>query len=247
MIKLYNTWKKVKDIFAKPKLKVYFGKWKNDPNLPVWRTGYPVYICRRKNLLKNCYFLKTGVSIVTGTRTLKWGAEEYETKVYETTYHKLPGDLRVGQYMWNRNIRKKLKRWHLGWVKPVMYLPVWTRFKIINFDVGWKTKWDDIRYEFPPQFSIIGFGLSLTFTLHEPLHTKYSSDDTYWEAVLTHLYMNKTGELKETVEQCGWWKRLEEDVYYFGVRPTYITQTKMNEYYAAISEIKAQNNDKTLA
>ena len=246
MIKVYRTWEKVKDTFVKPSLKVYFGKWKNDPNLPVWRRGPAIYLCRRKNLIKNCYLLKTGVIIQTGTKIMKWGAKEYEAKVYENTYHKLPNGLSSGQYMWNRNIRKKLKKWHLDWIKPVMYLPSWMRFKIINFDVGWKTKWDDVRYEFPPQFSIIGFGLSLTFTLHCPIKSEYSSDDSYWESILTHLYTNKSGELEETIEQIGIWQEHGVDVAYFALRPTYIVHDRQPEYYAAISEIKAKNTDKTI-
>lgn len=246
MIKLYRTWEKVKDLFVKPSLKVYFGKWKNDPNLPVWRRGPAVYFCRRKNLIKNCYSLKAGVIIQTGTKIMKWGSKEYETRIMETTYHKLPGGLKSGRYMWNRNIRKKLKKWHLDWIKPVMYLPSWMCFKIINLDVGWKTKWDDVRYEFPPQFSIIAFGLSLTFTLHCPIKSKYSSDDSYWESILTHLYLNQSGELKETIEQTGIWHRFNDDTYYFATRPTYIVPDKQAEYYAAISEIKATSNDKII-
>ena len=248
MIKLYNTWRRAKDTFAKPRLKVYFGKWSKDPNLPVWRTGPPIYLCRRKNLLKNCYFLKTGVSIVTGTRKMKWGAQEYECQVYDTTYHKLPGNLRTGQYMWNRDIRKKLKKWHLSWVKPVMYLPMWLKFKIINLDVGWKTKWDDVRYEYPPQFSIIAFGLSLTFTLHCPVSKDYCHDDSYWESILTHLYLNKPRELKETIDECGIWRRVgdEGNTEYFSVRPEFIIQAKQEEYYAATSEIKARYIHRTI-
>lgn len=35
-LKIYRN---VKDVFIKPKLKLYFGTWKNEPNLPVWRMG----------------------------------------------------------------------------------------------------------------------------------------------------------------------------------------------------------------
>ena len=39
MIKLWNTYNKVKNVFKKPKLRWYFGKWRNDPCLPIWRSG----------------------------------------------------------------------------------------------------------------------------------------------------------------------------------------------------------------
>lgn len=176
MIKLYNTWEKVKDIFVKPSLKVYFGKWRNDPNLPMWRTGPIIHLCKSKSIC----------------------------------------------------------------------LPIWMRFYIVNQDVSWKHKWDYVSYEFPPQFSIIAFGLSLTFTLHCPIKSKYSSDDSYWESILTHLYFNKSGELKETIEQTGIWHRFKDDTHYFALRPTYIVHDKQPEYYAATSEIKAENTDKTV-
>lgn len=176
MIKLYNTWEKVKDTFVKPSLKVYFGKWRNDPNLPMWRKGPIIHLCKSKSI----------------------------------------------------------------------YLPIWMRFYIVNHDVGWKPKWDYVSYEFPPQFSIIAFGLSLTFTLHCPIKSKYSSDDSYWESILTHLYLNQSGELKETIEQTGIWHSLNDDTYYFATRSTYIVSDKQAEYYAAISEIKAASNDKII-
>ncbi len=246
-IKLYNTWEKVKDTFVKPSLKVYFGKWKNDPNLPVWRSGPTVYLCPKKWLSKYCHPLKEGVFIVSGTKTVPWGKDKsYECKVHEFARHTLPKGLTVGDYMWNSSVRRKLRKWHLGWVKPVIKLPYWTRFKIINLDVCWKTKFDEIRYEFPPQLSFVGFGLSLTFTLHSPITCTYCYDDSYWESILIHLYMNKSGELKNTIEEVGIWHRLEENVYYFATRPTYIVPDKQDEYYAAISEIKAKNTDKTV-
>jgi hypothetical protein len=148
--------------------------------------------------------------------------------------------------MWNRHIRKKLKKWHLGWIKPVVHLPYWMRFKILNYDVSWKTKYDEICYEFPPQLSFIGFGLSLTFTLHSPLDCPYCYDDSYWESILIHLYKNKSGELKDTIGTAGIWHKIQEDVYYFATRPTYIVLSKQEEYYAAVSELRAASNDKII-
>lgn len=37
------TYKKSKDVFIKPKLKWYFGLWKNEHNLPVWRRGNTIH------------------------------------------------------------------------------------------------------------------------------------------------------------------------------------------------------------
>lgn len=34
-----DTWKSVKDVFIKPNIRFYFGPWKREGNLPVWRRG----------------------------------------------------------------------------------------------------------------------------------------------------------------------------------------------------------------
>lgn len=250
IIKLYKTWEKTKQVFVKPSLKVYFGKWRNDPNLPVWRSGPSIWLIPRRYRYSNsskAYMVKDSVMICSGEVPYKWGDKELKSKVYEwVPKHKLPGKLKCGQYVWNRNIRKKLKKWHLNWIPPIIQLPSWMRFHIINLDLGWKTKWDSYRYEFPPQFTIIAFGLSLSLTLHCPIHNEYACDDHYWESILNHLYKNKSGSLKETVEETGIWRMLakdeDEDIHYFAVRPEYIVPNKLEEYYAAISEIKARKD-----
>lgn len=159
IIKLYNTWRKAKDVFIKPSVKVYFGPWKKDYNL--------------------------------------------------------------------------------RWLPTKIKLPYWMMFRIINRDVGWKTKWDEARYEWPPQFSIIAFGLSLTITLHGPQCDEFACDDHYWEAILNYVYMNKSGSLKEAIELSGVWTSFKQGgKNYFSVRPGYITPQHLEEYYAAVSEIK---------
>lgn len=242
IIKLYNTWEKAKDIFVKPSLKVYFGKWRNDPNLPVWRRGPIIYICGRKNLFKYTHEVKDTVLIYTGTKKFKYGDKEIESKCYSNVpKHKLPKKLKCGETVWNSVIRRKLKKWHLNWIPPMICLPTWLRFHIINLDLGWKTKYDDCRYEFPPQFSIIAFSLSLTFTLHSPLQNDFCCDDHYWECILNYLYRNKLDSLKEVIEDTGIWNSWGKDknsVSYFAVRPEYITKEYLKEYYKATEEIK---------
>ena len=239
MFKLYNTWRRAKDMFVKPSLKVYFGKWVNDPNLPVWRRGASIHLVRRGRLLSKAYSVKDRELIHTGMVKHKDYFGEMEIPKYEWSVHDLPGKLRAGDYVWNRNIRKKLKKWHLGWIPPIIKLPIWTMFHIVNIDVMWKYKWDDIRYEFPPQFTIIAFGLSLSFTLHCPIYNEYASDYNYWEGMLNYLN-SKTHDLKEAIDLCGVWRRLgnPEETSYFALRPEYIIPSRREEYYAAVSELK---------
>lgn len=39
-----DTWKSVKDIFVKPKFRWYFGTWRKEGNLPVWRRGPQIWL-----------------------------------------------------------------------------------------------------------------------------------------------------------------------------------------------------------
>ena len=240
IIKLYNTWERVKDIFVKPSLKVYFGKWRNDPNLPVWRSGPQIPLVRWGMLSSKAYMLGDSVMIHSGNTSYKTtNGETQMIKCYEwAPKHKLPDKLKCGDYVWHRNIRKKLKKWHLGWLPPIIKLPVWMKFYMVNLDVVWKTKYDDIRYEFPPQFTVVAFGLSLTFTLHCPSKCEHCSDDQYWESILNYIHTKDCSKkLKKTIELGGIWKELKTDKSYFAVRPQYIQSKYLDEYYAAISEL----------
>lgn len=44
MFKLNNTYKKVKDIFVKPKLRFYFGPWRKDPISRFYRRGPLIWL-----------------------------------------------------------------------------------------------------------------------------------------------------------------------------------------------------------
>ena len=97
--------------------------------------------------------------------------------------HKMPC-----KYAWNRNIRLKLRKFGLSWIPPVIQLPMWLSFHIFNHDMIWKTKFEDYRFEFPPQFTIVFFGISLSFWLQAPV----DKDDpfgyySYWESILWYL------------------------------------------------------------
>jgi len=236
MCKLYNTWRKVKDTFVKPSLKVYFGLASKDPYC-CW-TKPKILLYRSSNLIR---FVQDSVTITTGSKTEKFGNKDFEVKVAEISRHKLPKNLKDWDIVWASPIRRKLRKYHLNWIPPIIYLPKFFTFKFVNFDVGWKTKYDDIRYEYPPQLSIVFFGLSLTFTLHCPIKDEYCSDDSYWEAILLHLYRNKSGNLKEIIEQAGVWHRFSTDCRYFAVRPEYIVKEKLEEYYAAVSDFKVKS------
>lgn len=218
LIKLYNDYNKAKELFTKPIFHYKFGLWKNDPLLPVWKRepiinlGGSVYKMDAK-----CYVIKDTVSIVTGYNTWKDSTgKEHQSKNYnEVPKHNLPGNLKSGDIVWRRDIRKKLKRLGLGWVKPQYQLPTWLAFDIFNFDVTWKSKWGDTRFEFPPQFTIVFFGLSLSFWLTSPKVDVCWDEDHYWEGVIDYgFYKNKTGfDISEFLKQQGYmyWTEYSEE------------------------------------
>lgn len=195
-IRLYNTFNKAKDFFAKPSIHFSFGRWRNNHLLPVWRRGpiirlgKPIYAQNT-----NCYEVKDQVMIFTGYSTWKDSSgKEHKINCYDCAgKHKLPNGLKPGDIVWKRDIRKKLKKWHLSWIKPQYELPIWLSFHIFNHDVGWKTKWDDTRFEWPPQFTIVFFGFAFSIWLSTPkCEDWYLHQDGYWEGIIDYgFYKDK--------------------------------------------------------
>lgn len=195
-IRLYDTFNKAKDFFKKPIVHWSFGKWRNNHCLPVWRRGPILRLGKSPYSLKtNCYEVKNRVQIFTGYST--WTdstGKEHKSACYDwAATHKLPGGLKPGDIVWNRDVRKKLRKWGLSWIKPQYQLPIWLSFYIFNHDVGWKTKWSDTRYEWPPQFTIVFFGLAFSVWLKAPeCEDEHTHDDGYWEGVIDYgFYKNK--------------------------------------------------------
>ncbi len=195
-IRLYDTFKKAKEFFKKPIVHWSFGLWRNNQCLPVWRRGPILRLGKSPYALNtNCYEVKNCVQIFTGYTTYKDSTgNEHQSKCYGwAATHKLPGGLKPGDIVWKRDTRKKLRKWGLSWIKPRYQLPIWLSFYIFNHDVGWKTKWGDTRYEWPPQFTIVFFGLAFSVWLKAPeCEGEHVHDDGYWEGVIDYgFYKNK--------------------------------------------------------
>lgn len=177
---LYKTYNKVKHKFKKPKLYWKFGLWKHDHCLPVWRRGPQIRLGRYREHWyqpQNTIHYKSGVSYWTNSR-----GEKCEIPCYSMSTHKLPC-----YYAWNRPVRKKLKKLGLAWIPPVIQLPLWCSYYVFNRDVMWKTKFENYRFEFPPQFTIVFFGLALSFWLKPPFMDNICDEDDYWESILWYL------------------------------------------------------------
>lgn len=251
MIELYKTYNQAKNVFVKPKLHCYFGLWKNDPCLPVWRRG-PIWRLGGSpyDLNAKCYFLKDSVAYKKGEETTKLSnGEPYTYGVYGRSYHQLPGNLYAGMVVWNRNIRKKLRKFGIKRAKAWIYFPIWLSFRIFNRDVTWKTKWTgyDIRYEYPPQFTIVFFGLSLSFWLNPVIKDNETEDyNHYWESLLKYVYGKYKGDLLQTIISCGKWENISKNTSYFQVSKNYIKPEYWEEYDKAIelyNELKDKETD----
>jgi hypothetical protein len=230
MINLFKTYNKAKDVFVRPKLVFKFGLWKNVGVLPVWRRGNFIPIAKHKQFYypKNFVHIKkhsAGDVLSDGT------VVKYDT--YDIVYHNLPKKYKNGA--WNRDIRIKLRKWGLGWLKPNYYLPLWLSFYIFNRDVTYKWKYDDIRYEYPPEFTIVFFGFAFYITLEPQLEDEDDSPYHYWESLLNFLYQcNKN--VTETLHYCGQWTTFKnnKDSNFFQLRKTHIKPEYHQEYDEAV-------------
>lgn len=132
--------------------------------------------------------------------------------------------------------------------KPIYQLPIWMTFCIFDFDITWKTKYDEIRYEFPPQFTIVAFGFSFTILAASPKSNEkdnYSwlNNDSYWEGMLNYLY-DCDKDIYKTVKAASYYSMHDDDTKEefkrWCIRPFFFLPKYQNEYYAATSRIKEE-------
>lgn len=250
MIKLYKTYIKAKDVFVKPKLYWKFGLWKHDHCLPVWRRG-PIIDIGGSIYKANakCYQVKNSVNIYDGEREYtRMDGTTTTYKVYKMVYHKLPNNLNCFDIVWKREYRKK---WWAKIIPARLKLPIWLTFHIFNRDITFKTKWTsyDFRYEFPPQFTIVFFGLSLSFWLYPECKSETDSPYHYWESLLTYIYGEHAGDLLQTIIDCGKWiqSKNEKDTEFFALSKNYIKPKYHKVYDEAVELydelIKNRKND----
>ena len=226
----FTTYKKIKGVWKKPKLRVYFGSWLHDPNLPVWRSHMV-----RLGKYGSYYQIRKWVELEDKSKAYY---DETFKQTIKSYYHVEHNRIKA-EYAWKRNIRKKLRKWGLGWIPPVIEIPWWLGVHVFNFDVMWKWKFDDVRYEFPPQFTIVFFGLSLSLTLHEPTGGYYTSDDQYWEGIISWLYQHDK-DIYNTVKYGGIWNT--GNTAFFSIRPEHMERFEDRaEYCRAVSDYRKQH------
>ncbi len=135
---------------------------------------------------------------------------------------------KLGEYYQKAYLRSQtqqewIEKYTKSYTKPI---PI----KYFGFDytsLGWKTKWNEYRFEWSPSISLIIFGKQL-FIAILPKMSKKPGDttrraDIYWEAYLTYKYRtdkskSKQERLKQTMKlySCTW---LNTDKEYFNYYP----------------------------
>lgn len=234
-MKFLKIYRSVKEIFVKPKIKLYIGTWKKEPNLPVWRYGTQIRLSKRfgYNSKSGKYYCPNNrVSVLEGYSDHEWNGQKI--KKYGWSNHKLPNNLTPYSYVWNRRIRKKLRKWHLSWIPPVIQLPIWTAFHFYDNDIMWKTKYDDYRYEFPGFIGLVIFGLSISLTAYIPKENEkdYSCNDDYWESILNY---QEYKDLKKVHEIMGVWNTIGTNEKRIRFNPRFLKEPYRSEL------IKIQN------
>ena len=218
-----DTWKKSKDTFIKPKFRWYFGTWRKESNLPVWRRGPIIYLGRNRYVYKG----NNGVN--------RLEADEYHCYIKEYEEHwnwaKLESCEWTEEGKKRHPIISKL-------FKPAYELPIWLAFHWYNDDIMYKTKWDedDFRYEFPSHFTIVFFFFFLSITAYVPKENEddWLCDDEYWESILTYQYYK--GDLEKTNGACGWYNRPGEKGFRFKFNPRFLKNKEDRDKLKAIQD-----------
>ena len=206
IMKMFKTYKKVKDIFVKPKIRFFCCPWRSSPLFPVWRRGNTIWLSRK----------------------IRWGSFINDYKVYKPeniyikigdkyslTNHKLPK-----KYVWRSDIRKKLKKFGLGWIKPSYELPMWLTFRFFDHDIYWDTgEYGDINVYGSPSCSLILFGYSFNWILVPPEADVKGFLNFYWEFILSYL---ENKNLLDASKSIGKWEY--KDGYFYGAALDYLKE-----------------------
>ena len=147
---------------------------------------------------------------------------------------------KLGKYSQNAYLRSQTQQ---EWVKK--YTKTHTKsipIKYFGWDftsLGWKTKWDDYRFEWSPSISLVLFGKQLFIEILPNIKTDDSTIaiDCYWEAWLNYKYKtDKSKSIEKRLEElqkeysCSWG---DEEKGYTNYYPIILK----NKYHYLISEI----------
>lgn len=231
---MLDEYKKVRKIFKRPKAHIFFGFW----TTPTWINNLEKWLINNMNNEKTFkYRIANFIDKIFG----RWANpclpmwrrgnsirlfRKHQVYMYDQEHR---------GYVWTDEFKKKLEKFHLSWLKPEYELPIWLSFYVFNFDMMWKWKYDDVRYEFPPQFTIVFFGLSFSIYWNQPKTNDGGDDTMYWETILNYTYKYRDTLKSKPVDMlsqiiglsdyCGYWNSYDKDdnkLYIWNVQPDYL-------------------------
>lgn len=227
---MLEEWKKARSLFKKPTPKFYFGFW-SVPSL-IGKMGSYCLEHKDEDTLKKriCGWLSVHCKTFPGLPVWRRG------NTIRIFRNKQMYEYSKGGYIWQPEFEEKLKKLHLSWLKPSYELPVWLSFYLFKIDMCWKWKYDDVRYEFPPQITLVLFNIAFGIVWVAPRANKddIGNDDMYWESILNYNHkfedkdsVNLVFELSDYV---GYWTRCSDKDNYeitWTLKPCYLKNKKL--------------------
>jgi hypothetical protein len=129
-------------------------------------------------------------------------SEEIEKKNEQYEHNKNKPDHLYSNFPMVRRAKNKIvkvfrKDYYITWGWPV---------SIKTTQLGWKDKFESPRFEWPPQFTILFFGLQFCIWWNAPKleGEEYSNNDKYYEMILHYLKYTVNKDIKEAEETWGW-------------------------------------------
>ena len=239
---MLKEYKKVKKIFKHPQVHLFFGFWQT----PSWVIKLEQWLINNSDK----------------ENTFKYRAAKVLDKIFGryanpclpiwrrgntfrlfSNHQTYSFDQNNRGYVWQPDFQEKLNKWHLSWLKPSYELPIWLSAYFFSFDMMWKWKYDDVRYEFPPQITFMLFNLSFSIWWTQPKTNEGGYDTMYWESILNYTYkyldtlkgksVDMASQLIGLSDYCGCWSSWDKNdnvQYTWTVQPSYIR----NKEYARI-------------
>ena len=162
-------WKQTNGKFIRPKFKWFFGRWINESNLPVWRTGNTVWIVNKKK--KDEYKNEFSMAKLESSEWTELGRKNHPilSRIFKHPTYELP--LWLSFYLFNDDIGWKTK---------------WTEQDFRYEDPAHIT------------LVFFGLAISVTAYIPKENKDDWTCQDDYWESLMTYNYfkgdLKKTNE-----------------------------------------------------
>ena len=151
------------------------------------------------------------------------------------SWNNLKNETRAAYEKYNGGIEHWTDYYIKNYTKPVQI-----KYFGFNFTtLGWKTKWDNYRFEWLPSISLVLFGKQLFIEMVPNIKTDDSAIviDCYWEAWLNYKYkIDKSKSVEKRLEElqkeysCNWGNKEKGYTNYYPI-------ILKNKYHYLISEI----------